>query len=83
MVALSGVVASWRLRRRLSVKGNRACSVTGGCVVGSCRVLSPLGGCGAVLMYIAIDLAPLEGLVVALSCRVLSGVVKMLRSRDF
>ena len=63
MVAWSAVVGCGRLRRCLIVNCNRSRSVTGsgGCVVGCCRLRRCL------IVNIAIDLAPLAGLVVAWS----------------
>ena len=65
----SAVVGCGRLRRCPIANCNRSRSVggSGGGVVGCCRLWSAVVGCGAVLLQIAIDLAPLEGLVVAWS----------------
>ena len=54
MVALSA--ADVNCSRSRSVRGS------GGCVVGCGRLLSAADCCGAVFVYIAVDLAPLEGL---------------------
>ena len=69
VVTLSAVVGCGRLRRCLLGNRNRSGSVrgSGGCVVGCGQLWSAVVGCGTVLLGIAIDLAPLEGLVVALS----------------
>ena len=68
VVALSAVVGCGRRRRCLIGNCNRSGSVrgSGGCVVGCGRLWSP----AALSLEIAIDLAPLEGLVVALSALV-------------
>ena len=83
-VALSALVGSGRLWSRRCLIGScyRSGSVrgSGGCVVGSGRLWVGCGRLwsaavagGAVVLGIATDLAPLEGLVVALSALVGSG----------
>ena len=75
VVALSALVGCGRLWSPAALSHwefgncNRSGSVrgSGGCVVGSGRLWSAVVAGGAVSLGIAIDLAPLEGLVVALS----------------
>ena len=69
VVALSAVVGCGRRRRCLIGNRNISGSVrgSGGCVVGSGRLWSAVVAGGAVVLGIAIDRAPLEGLAVALS----------------
>ena len=72
VVALSALVGCGRRRRCRIGNCNRSGSVrgSGGCVVGSGRLWSAVVAGGAVVLEIAIDLAPVEGLVVALSALV-------------
>ena len=78
VVALSALVGCGRLWSPAALSHwefgncNRSGSVrgSGGCVVGSGRLWSAVVAGGAVSLGIAIDLAPLEGLVVALSALV-------------
>ena len=74
VVALSAVVGCGRRRRCRIGNCNRSGSVrgSGGCVVGSGRLWSAVVGRRCLIgnLGIAIDLAPLEGLVVALSALV-------------
>ena len=71
----SALVGCGRRRRCLIGNRNRSGSVrgSGGCVVGSGRLWSAVVAGGAVVLGMAMDLAPLEGLVVALSALVGSG----------
>ena len=77
VVALSAVVGCCRPLSAADCCGARSRSVRAGVWWSRCRLLSAADCCGAVLVLIAADLAPLEGVVVALSavvgrCRLLT-----------